>query len=49
MLRLVNLIGSVVFIAYGVMLPALSTIVFNGVAVIINLYYLFRLKKHYKE
>lgn len=46
-LRLINAIGSVVFVVYGFMLKAPSTIILNVFATIINIYYLFRLKKDY--
>lgn len=46
-LRLINAIGSVVFVVYGFMLTAPSTIVLNVFAVIINVYYLFRMKRDY--
>lgn len=36
MLRILNLIGSAVFLAYGILLPAISTAVLNGVNVIVN-------------
>lgn len=36
-LRIFNLIGSVVFIVYGCLLPAYSTIILNCVCVILNI------------
>lgn len=36
-LRIFNLIGSVVFVVYGMMLPAYSTIVLNLVCVVLNI------------
>lgn len=36
MLRILNLIGSAVFLAYGILLPAASTAILNGVNVIVN-------------
>lgn len=49
MLRVVNLIGSFVFIAYGFMLPAISTIVLNIIAVFINTTQILKLKKEYEQ
>ena len=48
-LRALNLAGSIVFVVYGAMLPALSTMLFNIVAIVVNIYYLAKLKEHYKE
>lgn len=48
-LRALNLAGSVVFVVYGAMLPALSTMLFNFVAIFVNIYYLAKLKEHYKK
>ena len=48
-LRALNLAGSIVFVIYGAMLPALSTMLFNIVAIVVNIYYLAKLKEHYKE
>lgn len=36
MLRILNLIGSAVFLVYGIMLPAISTAVLNGINVVVN-------------
>lgn len=36
MLRVLNLIGSAVFLVYGILLPAISTAVLNGVNVVVN-------------
>lgn len=35
-LRIFNLIGSIIFLVYGIMLPAISTAVLNGVNVVVN-------------
>lgn len=42
-LRLLNLVGSVIFVVYGILLPAISTAVLNGVLIFINGYYLIKL------
>ena len=49
MLRLLNAVGSAVYVLYGVMLPALSTAAFNALAIIINVYCLFKLKSDYAK
>ena len=46
-LRLLNLIGSVTFVIYGALLPAFSVAFLNGVAIIVNLYHIIKLKKDY--
>ena len=48
-MRSLNLAGSVVFIVYGCLLPAISTAVLNGALVIINGYHLILLLKENKK
>ena len=36
-LRIFNLLGSIVFVAYGAMLPAFSTLVLNGICIVLNI------------
>lgn len=36
-LRIFNLLGSIVFVVYGLMLPAYSTIVLNCICVVLNI------------
>ena len=54
-MRAVNAIGSMVFVVYGILLPAISTAILNGALIIVNLYYLVMLiiearqKKNIKE
>lgn len=36
LLRIFNLVGSIIFLVYGIMLPAISTAVLNGVNVVVN-------------
>lgn len=43
LLRIFNLLGSIVFVVYGVMLPAYSTIILNFVCVILNIVGLVRI------
>ncbi len=42
-LRLLNIIGSIIFVVYGILLPAVATAVLNGALIVVNLYYLIRL------
>lgn len=48
-LRLLNCVGSSMFIVYGFILPAYSTAFLNIAAVVINLYQAFNLKRQYKR
>lgn len=41
-LRIVNVIGSVIFVVYGIMLKAYSLILLNVVATIVHLYYIMK-------
>ena len=41
--RLFNLIGSIIFLVYGILLPALSTAILNGALIAINSGYLISL------
>ena len=45
-LRIINIIGSVVFVVYGALLPAISTAVLNGLLVFVNSYHLIKLLKN---
>lgn len=48
-LRLLNIIGSVVFAIYGILLPAISTAILNILLVIVNTYHLIILIKENKK
>lgn len=48
-MRVLNLIGSVVFVVYGCLLPAISTIILNVALVVVNTYHLISLIKEYKS
>ncbi len=48
-MRVLNLIGSVIFTVYGCLLPALSTAILNGVLIIVNTYHLISLLKEQKK
>lgn len=40
--RIINIIGAVLFVIYGLLIDALSTWLLNGVLVIIHIVYLFK-------
>ncbi len=44
-LRILNIIGSAIFTVYGILLPAISTGILNGLLVIVNTYHLVVLLK----
>lgn len=44
-LRIVNTIGAVLFVIYGVIIAAYPVALLNGFLVCVNLYQLYRLKK----
>ena len=48
-MRALNLAGSIVFVVYGCLLPAISTAILNGALVIINTYHLVMLIKESKK
>ena len=48
-LRVLNTVGSLVFVVYGVYLLAYSTIFLNVVAVVINVYQAVKMKKDYQS
>lgn len=48
-MRILNLIGSAVFVVYGCLLPAISTIILNFALVAVNTYHLVMLIKEYKK
>ena len=48
-MRALNLAGSVVFVVYGCLLPAISTAVLNGALVVVNTYHLIMLIKESKN
>jgi len=45
LMRLINIIGSVVFVVYGCLLPAISTAILNAGLVLVNSYHLIILLK----
>lgn len=48
-LRIFNLIGSIVFVIYGILLPAYSTIILNCICVILNIIGLIKIVQKIKE
>lgn len=48
-MRIINLIGSAIFIVYGALLPAISTAVLNGCLVFVNSYHLWKLVSDHKK
>ena len=48
-MRILNLIGSAIFVVYGFLLPAQSTALLNIALVFINYYHLVTSLKEYKE
>ena len=48
-MRIINLIGSSIFVVYGALLPAISTAVLNGRLVFVNSYHLWKLIRDHKK
>lgn len=48
-MRILNLIGSAIFVVYGILLPAISTAILNGGLVIVNTIHLIKLLKDNKK
>lgn len=48
LMRWFNLVGCLIFMCYGIMLPAISTAVLNGALVVVNAYHLILLYKENK-
>lgn len=48
-MRVLNLFGSVVFVVYGILLPAISTAVLNAALIMVNGYHLIMLIKENKK
>lgn len=49
LLRIFNLLGSIVFVIYGIMLPAYSTIILNAVCVVLNVVGLVKICQKIKK
>lgn len=48
-MRIINLIGSAVFVVYGSLLLAISTAVLNGALIIVNLFYIIKMAIDHKK
>ena len=48
-LRLLNIVGSIIFVVYGLLLPAYATAILNGALIIVNGYFLIALIKNRKK
>ena len=48
-MRILNLIGSVIFTVYVCLIPAISTAILNGILIIVNTYHLVTLLKEKKK
>ena len=48
LMRWFNLVGGLIFMCYGILLPAISTAVLNGALVIVNIYHLILLYREKK-
>lgn len=44
-MRITNMIGSLLFVLYGIFLPAISTAILNGILVVVNIYHIYILCK----
>ena len=49
LMRSLNIAGSVVFMVYGILLPAWSTAILNGMLIFVNLYHLVKTLKRRKQ
>lgn len=49
LMRVLNLIGCLVFMVYGILVPAISTAILNGGLVFVNTYHLIKLTKNKKD
>ncbi|MBB3188028.1 YgjV family protein [Microbacter margulisiae] len=45
-IRIINSIGCLLFVTYGILLPSIPVIIANGAVIIINMYHLFQ---HHKS
>ena len=43
--RVVNIIGAILFVIYGALINSLSTWLLNGVLIVIHIYYLIKMQK----
>jgi len=48
-LRSINIIGSIVFVVYGILLPAIATAVANAGIIVVNIVHIYLLVKNKKK
>ena len=49
-MRIINGLGSIVFVVYGALLPAIATLITNACVFVINLFYLVKeIRDHYRD
>lgn len=48
-MRIINGLGSIIFVIYGILLPAIATLITNACAFFINIFYLIKEIKDYKN
>ena len=48
-MRIFNTFGSLIFVIYGIFLPAFATIFMNSLIIIINLFYIVKEYKEHKK
>lgn len=44
-LRIINIIGSIFFVIYGIMIGGISIVILNGITIPIHLYYILKEEK----
>ena len=49
LIRIVNIIGAVIFVIYGILINSISVWLLNGVLIVIHLVYLLRREKNGKN
>lgn len=47
--RIINIVGAILFVLYGVLIGALATWLLNGILVVIHIVFLIRAKRQDKE
>lgn len=48
-MRIINMLGSVFFVVYGLLIPAYSTAFMNMAMICVHVYYIYKLIPEYKE
>lgn len=47
-IRIFDLIGAILFVIYGLTINSFSTILLNGILIVIQIYKIYKIKKGYK-